>query len=145
VCIDLPSLSNVYPGNAQLRLTPGGSTLQVATGGVTQKLINTRTFAITSADGRTGPTPLRPAPRERGNARGGGDVTWELIVPSLTALAALAALGAAAARRGKARRRPAGARAARSATFGDLKRDRPDQTEHYSVDRSAADEEVPAA
>jgi hypothetical protein len=48
VCIDLPRLSNLYPGNAQLRLTSGGAMLKVAIGGVTRTLVNTRTFAVTS-------------------------------------------------------------------------------------------------
>jgi hypothetical protein len=97
VCIDLPSLSNMDLGSAHLRLTPDGGTLQIDdNGGVTEALIDTRTFAVgAAAGGGAAPAPTRQVPQPHRATHGGGGAPWELIA---LAIAALAVLAAAAAR-----------------------------------------------
>jgi hypothetical protein len=103
VCIDLPSLSNADAGGAHLGLTPGGTVLQVDTGGVTRAVIDTRTFTVTPGGGRSAAAPVRPVARGRRGTRGQGDVPWELIVLSTAALGVAAAAGAGVV---KSRRHP---------------------------------------
>jgi hypothetical protein len=62
VCIDLPPALSAGIGNAHLRLTAGGTALLVESGGVTQAVINTRTFTVSA--------PRRPLSGRSGPARG---------------------------------------------------------------------------
>jgi hypothetical protein len=134
VCIDLPSLSNLDTGNSHLRLGPGGTALQVDTLGVTQAVIDTRTFTVTSSGGHSPAASVRPVAPGRRGTRGQGDVPWELIVLSIAALGAVAAAGGGVAR---SRRRANYGRGPDQAAVSDI--------EPQHTDRAPADEEVPVA
>jgi hypothetical protein len=92
VCVDLPSTLNTGIGNGQLRLTPGGGTLQVVIDGVTGAQIDTRTFAVTAGAGHKASARIRPVSGERPATPGSDGVPWELIVLGVAALGALAAV-----------------------------------------------------
>jgi hypothetical protein len=96
VCIDLPSLTNVDTGSARLGLSPGGTTLEVDTGGVTRAVIDTRTFTVNAGASHSAAAPVRPVANRRRSTRGHGDVPWELIVVSIAALATAAVGGGVA-------------------------------------------------
>jgi len=92
VCVDLPSaLANMDVGNAHLALGAGGATIRVGIDGVTQAVVNTRTFTVRSA-------PFASAlvstvqPVARGGGGGGGGIPWWAVAGA----AALALLGGAA-------------------------------------------------
>jgi len=104
VCIDLPSISNLDPGSAHLALSPGGTTLDIDTGGLTRAAIDTHTFTVTARHGHVATAPAGPVARRRRGTRGHGDVPWGLIVLSTAALGMVAVAGGRVARS----RHPAG-------------------------------------
>ncbi|MBV9001355.1 MAG: hypothetical protein JO304_20020 [Solirubrobacterales bacterium] len=99
VCVDLPSLNSSDIGNPDLRLTPGGRTLQIDIGGVTQAAVDTRTFAVSTAAPQAVPISTRSVRREAPTAHATGGVPWELIAGLIAVLGALTAILALAARR----------------------------------------------
>jgi hypothetical protein len=129
VCIDLPSALSAGIGNASLRLSSGGGTLLVDSGGVTQAAINTRTFTVSAAGGQSAAVPVRSAARARRVTRGQGDTPWELIVLSIAALSVVGGAGAAVAR---SRRRPDYARGPERTTIADLD---PERRERAPTDK----------
>jgi hypothetical protein len=133
VCIDLPSLSNLNNASAYLRLTHGGATLQVDTGGVTHAAIDTRTLTLIASPGHSAVLPVRPTARGRSNG-GQGDVPWELIVVSIATLGVVCAGSARAAR---SRRLPDRSRGPERATTA--------EQDPHRTDRAPANDEVPAA
>ena len=105
VCIDLPSVSTMDIGTAHLVLTAGGATLGVQAPGMTQTLINTRTFAVHTVPSSSAPAPARRAPARaaahvRRGTRDPGVAPWELILLSIAALM-IAAIVASVARPGR--------------------------------------------
>lgn len=128
VCVDLPSLSNLAVGNAQLVLSPGGGSLRVVIGGSAQAAIDTRTFTVGGAGSHEVASHVRPSAHAgRATARA-GDAPWELIVLSIAALA----VAAAGARVAIYRRRRGNA-----VTITDVG--------PYRADQPTADEELPVA
>jgi hypothetical protein len=98
VCIDLPPALSAGIANAHLRLTAGGTALLVQSGGVTQAVINTRTFTVSAAAGQSVAVPVRSMAHAPRGARDQGDAPWELIVLSIAALGVIGAAGAAVVR-----------------------------------------------
>lgn len=128
VCIDLPSLTNVDTGSAHLGLTPGGTTLQVDTGGVTRAVIDTRTFTVSA--GHSAAAPVGPMAPGRRGTRGQGAIPWELIVLSIAALGVVAAAAALA----RSRRHPDHVRAPEGATVVNVD---PQHTHRADADEEA--------
>jgi hypothetical protein len=91
VCIDLPSLSNMDAGGAHLRLSRGGTRLDVDRGAVTRAVIDTHTFTVRADGGHSAPASARPVAHRHRRSRGDGDVPWQLIVVSVAALGLVAA------------------------------------------------------
>jgi hypothetical protein len=98
-CIDLRPLANTDISSAHLVLLPGGTTLGVNLGGVTEAVVDTRTFKVTGAPAHRSPIS---APREAHAHRAASPasgVAWELILMLIAAVGLTAAGGAAALRR----------------------------------------------
>jgi hypothetical protein len=134
VCIDLPMVSNVEIGNAQLALSSGGTTLQVSTAGETRAVIDTRTFTVSAGRGHPATASVRPVAHRRRGTGGQSHVSWELIVLLISALGVVAATGAAVAR---SRRHPDYRRGTQVPPATDLDR--------QHTDRTTAEQKVPLA
>ena len=92
VCIDLPSLANVDIGNAHLGLGPDGTELRIDIGLVTQRVIDTRTFAVHAGSAEA---PARPVAHVQRSTGGPDAVPWELV---LLLIGVVAVAGARVAR-----------------------------------------------
>lgn len=111
VCVDLPAaLANADLGNASLRLGAGGTMIRVTADGITQALVNARTFAVTPValtpaaemtfvPGQVAPdrAAIQPVVHKQ-DTHGSGDLPWVLLVA-----AALAAAGGAIGLRSRLR------------------------------------------
>lgn len=96
VCVDLPaSLGQIDIGNASLSLGAGGKTIRIDADGVTQAIVDTRTFAarvVHSAPFVTERTLKTVAPFARtSSTRDSGGLPWVLLL----AAAVIAAIGGA--------------------------------------------------
>lgn len=102
VCVDLPSLSNMDTSNVHLALGPGGTTLRIESNGLTQALLNTRTFVVTRAAITPLPVRRQPARPVHRSARPQSRAPWALIGFVIVALALIAAATMRSLRRGRA-------------------------------------------
>jgi hypothetical protein len=134
VCIDLRPLADVDISSAHLTLLPGGTTLQVDTGGVTRVAIDTQTFRVSAGGGRSAAGPVRSSARLPRATPSPSGVPWQLILLSIAALGVVAAGGATAAR---SRRHPDYARGPDGAAIIHV--------DARAPDAAPADDELPVA
>jgi hypothetical protein len=92
VCVDLPSsLASIDIGNANLTLGTGGTTIRIVVDGVTQAMVNTRTFVVArGAFAAALVSTVRPV-AHAASTGGAGGLPWEIVA----AAAALAVFGGA--------------------------------------------------
>jgi hypothetical protein len=133
VCIDLPSDLSAAIGNSHLRLGDGGASLVVGAGGITQAVINTRTFTVSTANGHSAAVSSAASTHARRGIGGKSGTPWALILLSITAMGIVGGSGAAVAR---SRRRPG--RGTRAVTLANLHAERSKQA-------AADDQELPVA
>jgi hypothetical protein len=90
VCVDLPSsLASIDIGNANLTLGTGGTTIRIVADGVTQAMVNTRTFVVArGAFAAALVSTVRPV-AHAASTGGAGGLPWEIVA----AAAALAVFG----------------------------------------------------
>jgi hypothetical protein len=100
VCIDLRPLADVDTSSAHLVLLPGGTMLQVDTGGVTRVAIDTQTFRVSAGGGRSAAAPVRSSARPHRATPSPSGFPWELILLSIAAAGVVVA-GVAAAMRSR--------------------------------------------
>lgn len=111
VCVDLPSSVEADIGYGRLALGPGGATVRINVNGVTEAVVNTRTFAVTRGPVEAAPvSTIRPVAQSNQpvghnnqpvahtrSTGGAGGLPWVLVAAAV----ALAVLGGAARLRGR--------------------------------------------